>query len=79
MLSSVIPLFNYLLGKLEALDFSDDEVMNRIKESMAAKLWDYYNKTDKTMLYMFSQCELNEISSKIHCRHDDSGASWSKI
>ena len=43
------------MGRLEVLDFSNDQTMEWIKDAMYNLLKDYYARTDLTELYTFAQ------------------------
>ena len=57
MLSYVLSIYNWLMGKLKTLNFEDDPVMDSVKTAIYNLLSDYYARTDLTELYTFSQHE----------------------
>ena len=53
-LHAVIPLFNWVMDKLEDMDFGADEILKEMRQAIMEKLQTYYGKTDNSRLYMLS-------------------------
>ena len=73
-LYAVIPLYNWIMDKLEDVDFSEDMILANTNKAILEKLQTYYAKTDDSRLYILSLGAILNANFDFHLQ--PSNLSW---